>query len=185
MISAGSVKVRKDDRLTLVEAASLRITRVDVADAGDSVATPCSDISVLSLPNLGNYTCEVEWSGHPKQIVHTLAVHVPPQIEAILPGSGYPPGLVAPGFVDRPVEAREGSSVRLECRADGIPTPTIRWRKRVGLVRTDVMHSALYVRTYRVDHVNLHQVATLSRTPRSAAKRSTPPSLWCAGRRRW
>ncbi len=36
----------------------------------------------------GNYTCEVEWGGHPKQIVHTLEVHVPPHVEAILP-SGY------------------------------------------------------------------------------------------------
>jgi len=34
VISAGSVKVRKDERLTLVEAASLRIDKVDVADAG-------------------------------------------------------------------------------------------------------------------------------------------------------
>jgi len=35
VISAGEVKVRKDDRLTLVEAASLRIDKVDVADAGE------------------------------------------------------------------------------------------------------------------------------------------------------
>ena len=34
VISAGNVQVRKDARLTLVEAASLRITGVDVADTG-------------------------------------------------------------------------------------------------------------------------------------------------------
>ena len=36
VISAGNVQVRKDARLTLVEAASLRITGVDVADTGES-----------------------------------------------------------------------------------------------------------------------------------------------------
>ncbi len=35
VITAGSVKVRKDDRLALVEADSLRIIMVDVADAGE------------------------------------------------------------------------------------------------------------------------------------------------------
>ena len=34
MISAGSIQVRKDYRLTLVEANSLRITDVDVTDTG-------------------------------------------------------------------------------------------------------------------------------------------------------
>ena len=34
VISAGMVQVRKDARLTLVEASSLRITGVDVADTG-------------------------------------------------------------------------------------------------------------------------------------------------------
>ena len=41
--------------------------------------------------------------------------------------------LFSPIQIDRPVEAREGSSVKLECRADGIPVPTIRWRKRVSI----------------------------------------------------
>ena len=36
--------------------------------------------------------------------------------------------------MDRPIEAREGSSVRLECRADGIPTPIIRWRTPVRTI---------------------------------------------------
>ena len=34
VISAGSIQVRKDYRLTLVEANSLRITDVDVTDTG-------------------------------------------------------------------------------------------------------------------------------------------------------
>lgn len=105
VISAGPIQVRKDFRFTLVEAASLRITGVDVADTG-------------------NYTCEVEWRGTPMQIVHKLVVLVPPSIEAVLPG-----GM---GQVDRPIEAREGGNVRLECRADGIPPPIIRWRRPNG-----------------------------------------------------
>jgi len=101
VISAGSIQVRKDYRLTLVEANSLRITNVDVTDTG-------------------NYTCEVEWIGSPISITHKLTVLVPPSIVAVLPG-----GL---GQVDHPIEAREGSQVRLECRAEGIPPPIVRWR---------------------------------------------------------
>ena len=72
----------------------------------------------------GNYTCEVEWGGSPISITHKLTVLVPPSIEAVLPG-----GL---GQVDHPIEAREGSQVRLECRAEGIPPPIVRWRSPVS-----------------------------------------------------
>ena len=72
----------------------------------------------------GNYTCEVEWDGSPISITHKLTVLVPPSIEAVLPG-----GL---GQVDHPIEAREGSQVRLECRAEGIPPPIVRWRSPVS-----------------------------------------------------
>ena len=73
----------------------------------------------------GNYTCEVEWGGSPISITHKLTVLVPPSIEAVLPG-----GL---GQVDHPIEAREGSQVRLECRAEGIPPPIVRWRSPVSV----------------------------------------------------
>ena len=102
-----------------------------VLDAFINVKKSCTcAINLVRLINLtlshpGNYTCEVEWrSGTPKQITHQLQVQVPPQIEAVLPG-----GM---GQLDRPIEAREGSSIKLECRADGIPTPIIRWRRRVS-----------------------------------------------------
>jgi len=36
------------------------------------------------------------------------------------------------GQVDHPIEAREGSQVRLECRAEGIPPPIVRWRSPDG-----------------------------------------------------
>ena len=105
VISAGPIQVRKDERLKLVEHNSLRITDVDVSDSG-------------------NYTCEIEWVGTPIAITHKLVVLVPPSIVAVLPG-----GL---GQVDRPIEAREGSQVRLECRAEGIPPPIVRWRTPVS-----------------------------------------------------
>ena len=72
----------------------------------------------------GNYTCEVEWIGSPISITHKLTVLVPPSIVAVLPG-----GM---GQVDHPIEAREGSQVRLECRAEGIPPPIVRWRSPVS-----------------------------------------------------
>ena len=105
VISAGPIQVRKDERLKLVEHNTLRITDVDVSDSG-------------------NYTCEIEWIGTPIAITHKLIVLVPPSIVAVLPG-----GL---GKVDRPIEAREGSQVRLECRAEGIPPPIVRWRTPVS-----------------------------------------------------
>ena len=77
-----------------------------------------------SLSFVGNYTCEIEWIGTPISITHKLTVLVPPSIVAVLPG-----GL---GQVDRPIEAREGSQVRLECRAEGIPPPIVRWRSPVS-----------------------------------------------------
>lgn len=165
VISAGSIKVRKDYRLTLVEANSLRITNVDVSDSGKDFCyiwqnrvlqkrscgrrwrfflirrqfwefipflfwlVCCSSIAVR-LPLLhvisGNYTCEVEWIGTPISITHKLTVLVPPSIVAVLPG-----GL---GQVDHPIEAREGSQVRLECRAEGIPPPIVRWRSPVRFI---------------------------------------------------
>ena len=93
-----------------------------------TVGRPSGSIKVVLCHHItGNYTCEIEWGGVPKQIVHHLEVQVPPQIEAILPG-GY-------GQVERPLEAREGSSINLECRADGIPVPIIRWRTPVRKTR--------------------------------------------------
>ena len=67
----------------------------------------------------------MEWGGSPISITHKLTVLVPPSIEAVLPG-----GL---GQVDHPIEAREGSQVRLECRAEGIPPPIVRWRSPVSI----------------------------------------------------
>ena len=90
-----------------------------------------NNIIVVVIRLVGNYTCEVEWRGQPMQISHQLVVLVPPTIEAVLPhhiahgshgGSGG-------GQLQLPVEARLGTSVKLECRADGIPTPVIRWRR--------------------------------------------------------
>ena len=92
-----------------------------------------SNIIVFVVIHLvGNYTCEVEWRGQPMQISHQLVVLVPPTIEAVLPhhiAHGSHGGSGVAGQLQLPVEARLGTSVKLECRADGIPTPVIRWRR--------------------------------------------------------
>ena len=75
---------------------------------------------------LGNYTCEVEWRGQPLHITHQLVVLVPPSIWAVMPGGAGQP--------NRPIEAREGSSMQLECQAEGIPPPVIRWRRPVSFI---------------------------------------------------
>ena len=65
-------------------------------------------------------------------IVHQLVVLVPPTIEAVLPSFRHAQELGLVGLsrhMERPIEARVGSSVELECRAEGIPTPQIRWRR--------------------------------------------------------
>jgi len=74
----------------------------------------------------------VEWRGQPLHIVHQLVVLVPPTIEAVLPSSHHSQDIGLVGItrhMERPIEARVGSSVELECRAEGIPTPQIRWRR--------------------------------------------------------
>ena len=74
----------------------------------------------------------MEWRGQPLHIVHQLVVLVPPTIEAVLPSSHHSQDIGLVGItrhMERPIEARVGSSVELECRAEGIPTPQIRWRK--------------------------------------------------------
>ena len=111
-----------------MEAASLRIKDVDVADAGESQRFESRVMCFIFGPFAsGNYTCEVEWRGQPLQITHQLVVMVPPTIEAVLPHHDSS-GLMI-GQLQRPVEARLGTPVKLECRADGIPPPVIRWRR--------------------------------------------------------
>ena len=74
----------------------------------------------------------MEWRGQPLHIVHQLVVLVPPTIEAVWPSSHHSQDIGIVGItrhMERPIEARVGSSVELECRAEGIPTPQIRWRR--------------------------------------------------------
>ena len=141
--------------MALVEAASLQIKNVHVSDTGKIkiVDRNCNiTIFISTTPMnkrikcvcsiLGNYTCEVEWRGQPMRIIHQLVVLVPPTIEAVLPSSQHSQDLGLVGLtrhMERPIEARVGSSVELECRAEGIPTPQIRWR------RPSVSHNYLYI----------------------------------------
>ena len=90
------------------------------------------------------------------QIVHQLIILVPPTIEAVLPSSHHSQDLGLAGMgrqLERPIEARVGSSVDLECRAEGIPTPTIRWRRPV--VSYVVINSSMF-RLSILDNIYIH-----------------------------
>ena len=86
------------------------------------------------------------------RIIHQLVVLVPPTIEAVLPSSRHSQDLGLVGLsrhMERPIEARVGSSVELECRAEGIPTPQIRWR------RPTVSHIYIFVEVKdRINNAN-------------------------------
>ncbi len=74
-----------------------------------------------------------------------LVVLVPPSIWAVLPGGAGQP--------NRPIEAREGSSIQLECQAEGIPPPVIRWRRPVSFILT--FKSLKNIMTFFTLHIHL------------------------------
>jgi len=155
VISAGPIQVRKDPRFALVEAASLRISDVVVADTGN----PCNDtkFEIGCLISVSFYRQLYLWS----RVERTAQTHHSPTCCTCIPNNmgciSWGPWTgnslclcgsvlevtcrVPPNdkycnfqllfFQNRPVEAREGSSVQLECQADGIPPPIIRWRRQV------------------------------------------------------
>jgi hypothetical protein len=53
--------------------------------------------------------------------------------------------------MERPIEARVGSSVELECRAEGIPTPQIRWR-RPSVSKKLCIFKKLYYDSWYYEH---------------------------------
>ena len=61
----------------------------------------------------GNYTCELEWSGRPVSVTHSLTVLQPPAISQPLAGSHF--------------QRDQGGQLRLTCRAAGDPRPQVWW----------------------------------------------------------
>ena len=66
----------------------------------------------------GNYTCELEWSGRPLSVTHSLTVLQPPLISQPTAGSHF--------------QRDQGGQLSLNCRAAGDPRPQV-WWSRVNL----------------------------------------------------
>ena len=61
----------------------------------------------------GNYTCELEWSGRPLSVTHSLTVLQPPLISQPTAGSHF--------------QRDQGGQLSLNCRAAGDPRPQVWW----------------------------------------------------------
>ncbi len=114
VITVGHITVRRDLRISVVNTTSLFVNGTDTLYSG-------------------NYTCEVEWSPNPddppSSITHYLEVRVPASVYSVVPVADS---------IDRDddggedgelpvVYAEEGSNATLECRAEGVPRPTVTW----------------------------------------------------------
>ena len=66
----------------------------------------------MCLLGAGNYTCELEWSGRPVSVTHSLTVLQPPSIS-------HPPA-------GSHLQRDQGGELSLSCRADGDPRPQVR-----------------------------------------------------------
>lgn len=73
-------------------------------------------IAAMNIHDGGEYVCEIEADADdPIAIVHTVEILVPPSIMSE-PRSGN-------------VTVRKGTTVSLECKANGNPTPTVSWTR--------------------------------------------------------
>ncbi|XP_055389273.1 neural cell adhesion molecule 2-like [Condylostylus longicornis] len=100
ILTAGSVRVSPDPRISLVNGNTLQIRDATPADAGD-------------------YICQIA-TLEPKEIIHHVEILIPPKIHHVTNG-----GLI---------QVKKGSPVRLECSAQGNPTPNITWTRKNNIL---------------------------------------------------
>ncbi|KAK7085209.1 hypothetical protein SK128_019152, partial [Halocaridina rubra] len=81
------------------------------------------EISNLRRNDAGPYKCRLE-SQPPLEVVHTLEIQYAPTINAITQGEQ---------------RVHKGDSVRLECQAEGNPTPSIKWSRKEGRLPSGAM----------------------------------------------
>jgi len=101
---------KKDGRM--ISAGNIVIRK----DARMKLLDQSLEISDVTEEDAGQYICNVETFGSPLEQVHTLSVLVPPSIQSVLR--------------DGKIKVRVGSSVTIQCRARGHPTPHVTWRRQ-------------------------------------------------------
>lgn len=115
MLTAGNVKVTMNPRIRLIPVHEL--TRPE----GASDKTPTGynlELRDVRVTDAGDYACQIG-TLEPQEIIHKLEVLVPPKIDFISPGGGR-------------LDVAKGSTIKLECRGSGNPTPKIYWSRKVG-----------------------------------------------------
>lgn len=122
VLTAGHLKITRDDRFKIVDDYNLQISNVKTQDAGDyicQIGDQETRDQVHTVEILGKSF--IQFTRCPIQRNYTLFVLllylVPPTLRAV-PQNGQ-------------VAARKGSTVTLECKASGNPVPSIYWFKKV------------------------------------------------------
>lgn len=77
------------------------------------------EIKEASPQDAGDYVCQIA-TIEPREITHTVEILVPPRIFYVSSNGR--------------VEAKKGSSVRLECKASGNPVPKITWSRKNNIL---------------------------------------------------
>ncbi|XP_044766912.1 limbic system-associated membrane protein-like [Coccinella septempunctata] len=77
------------------------------------------EIKEASPQDAGDYVCQIG-TIEPREITHTVEILVPPRIFYVSSNGR--------------VEAKKGSSVRLECKASGNPVPKITWSRKNNIL---------------------------------------------------
>ncbi|CAG9824387.1 unnamed protein product [Phaedon cochleariae] len=119
------ILVSPDPRVNLVHGYSLEIREAGPQDAGDYVC----QIATLE-PREITHTVEILENDitfldlietlEPRKFTQTVGILVPPRIHYVTSNGR--------------VEVKKGSSVRLECKASGNPTPKVTWSRKNNLL---------------------------------------------------
>jgi len=151
---------KKDGRM--ISAGNIVIRK----DARMKLLDQSLEISDVTEEDAGQYICNVETFGSPLEQVHTLSVLVPPSIQSVLR--------------DGKIKVRVGSSVTIQCRARGHPTPHVTWRRQNLLLPGGAETQpgpSLHVPEVAVQHAGLY-VCTVSGQPHPANVTSKAVSMY-------
>lgn len=120
MLTAGSAKINMNPRIRIIPVEELRdnVFLQNSVDRKSNYFTSYNlELRDLKTSDAGDYACQIGTT-EPIEIVHRLEVLVPPKIDYVSPAGGR-------------IDVNKGSSLRLECRAKGNPSPKIVWMRKV------------------------------------------------------